>query len=97
MIGQRVVVGAEGDGECLPMIARRLRDAGHEVVLAGGHQTPAQLARTAVAEDAARVVVDADDDTVARVAAACAALDASDIVVDRGCDAVDATSPRVKG
>ena len=38
----------------------RLRDAGHEIVFVGGRQSPEQLARTAVAEDAVRIVVDAD-------------------------------------
>lgn len=33
------------------MIARALRDAGHEVIYSGLHQTPAQIAETAVQED----------------------------------------------
>lgn len=33
------------------MIARALRDAGHEVIYSGLHQTPAQIAETAMQED----------------------------------------------
>lgn len=33
------------------MIARALRDAGHEVIYSGLHQTPSQIAETAVQED----------------------------------------------
>ena len=37
------------------MIARALRDAGFEVIYSGLHQTPAQIAETAVQEDVAAV------------------------------------------
>lgn len=79
---ERIVVGAIGDDAAMRTVAREMRDAGHEVVFVGGHQTPEQLVRTAVAEDAARIIID-DPTTEAmdRVAAACAAHDADDIVV----------------
>jgi methylmalonyl-CoA mutase C-terminal domain/subunit len=94
---ERIIVGAVGDGDDLQVVARRLRDAGHEVVLAGAHQTPDQLARTAVAEDASRLVVPGDAVDRRQVVTACDALGADDVMVDGGCDAFDATSPRVKG
>ena len=37
------------------MIARALRDAGHEVIYSGLHQTPEQIAATAIDEDVAAV------------------------------------------
>jgi methylmalonyl-CoA mutase C-terminal domain/subunit len=54
----RVVVakpGLDGHDRGAKIIARGLRDAGHEVIYTGLHQTPAQIAATAVAEDAAAV------------------------------------------
>jgi methylmalonyl-CoA mutase C-terminal domain/subunit len=91
MAAERIVVGASGDDAAARLVARRLRDAGHEVVFAGGHQTAEHLVRAAVAEDATRLVVDADDAGVDRVRELCSSLDAEDIVVVRRCDAVDAT------
>lgn len=95
----RIVVGAVGDDGRLRDVARELRDAGHEVVFVGGRQTPAQLARTAVAEDASHLVVDADADAdeLDALARECAALGASDIVVGPWCDAIDAAAPRLSG
>ena len=60
MARDRIVVGSFGDDGDVRHVARRLRDAGHEVVLVGGGQSPEQLLRTAVAEDASRIVVDGD-------------------------------------
>ena len=54
----RVVIakpGLDGHDRGAKIIARGLRDAGHEVIYTGLHQTPAQIAATAVAEDAAAV------------------------------------------
>jgi methylmalonyl-CoA mutase C-terminal domain/subunit len=54
----RVVIakpGLDGHDRGAKVIARGLRDAGHEVIYTGLHQTPAQIAATAVAEDAAAV------------------------------------------
>lgn len=54
----RVVIakpGLDGHDRGAKVIARGLRDAGHEVIYTGLHQTPAQIAATAIAEDAAAV------------------------------------------
>lgn len=51
----RVVVakpGLDGHDRGAKIIARALRDAGMEVIYTGLHQTPAQVAETAVQEDA---------------------------------------------
>jgi methylmalonyl-CoA mutase C-terminal domain/subunit len=43
--------GLDGHDRGAKVIARTLRDAGHEVVYSGLHQTPSQIAETAVQED----------------------------------------------
>lgn len=43
--------GLDGHDRGAKIIARTLRDAGHEVIYSGLHQTPAQIAETAVQED----------------------------------------------
>jgi methylmalonyl-CoA mutase C-terminal domain/subunit len=43
--------GLDGHDRGAKVIARSLRDAGHEVIYSGLHQTPAQIAETAVQED----------------------------------------------
>ncbi|MGA7269683.1 MAG: cobalamin B12-binding domain-containing protein [Acidimicrobiia bacterium] len=43
--------GLDGHDRGAKVIARALRDAGHEVIYSGLHQTPAQIAATAVQED----------------------------------------------
>ncbi|HEY5890399.1 MAG TPA: cobalamin B12-binding domain-containing protein [Acidimicrobiia bacterium] len=43
--------GLDGHDRGAKVIARVLRDAGYEVVYSGLHQTPAQIAETAVQED----------------------------------------------
>jgi methylmalonyl-CoA mutase, C-terminal domain len=51
----RIVVGKPGlDGHDrgAKIVARALRDAGHEVVYTGLHQTPEQIVETAIQEDA---------------------------------------------
>jgi methylmalonyl-CoA mutase C-terminal domain/subunit len=78
---QRVVLAATGDDEELRQAARRLRDAGQEVVYVGGHQSPEQIVRTLVAEDATVAVVDADAESLAQIAELCERLDAGDVVV----------------
>jgi methylmalonyl-CoA mutase cobalamin-binding subunit len=75
MVSERIVVGACGGDEIARATARRLRDAGHEVIFVGGGQTPEALVRTAVAEDASSIVVDADQPTVERIVALCAEWD----------------------
>jgi methylmalonyl-CoA mutase C-terminal domain/subunit len=83
MAFERTVVGATGhDGRSAQQTARRLRDQGHEVVFVGPGQTPEQLVRAAVAEDAQRIVADADADTLSRVAQLCAQTGAEDIRVE---------------
>jgi methylmalonyl-CoA mutase C-terminal domain/subunit len=51
----RVVVakpGLDGHDRGAKVIARALRDAGHEVIYTGLHQTPEQIVETAIQEDA---------------------------------------------
>jgi methylmalonyl-CoA mutase C-terminal domain/subunit len=43
--------GLDGHDRGAKVIARTLRDAGHEVIYSGLHQTPSQIAETAVQED----------------------------------------------
>ena len=43
--------GLDGHDRGAKVIARALRDAGNEVIYSGLHQTPAQIAETAVQED----------------------------------------------
>jgi len=81
MVRQRVVLGATGDATAAALAARRLRDAGQEVIYVGGDQSPEQLARTAVAEDATAILVDGDAGSVARVVALCEELGGDAIVV----------------
>ena len=52
---QRVVIakpGLDGHDRGAKIIARALRDAGMEVIYTGLHQTPEQIAETAIQEDA---------------------------------------------
>src|SRR6266480_5038445 len=51
----RIVVakpGLDGHDRCANIVARALRDAGYEVIYTGLHQTPEQIAETAIQEDA---------------------------------------------
>lgn len=91
MVSQRIVVGAADDDTAARTTARELRDAGFEVVFVGGSQTAEQLVRTALAEDASRIVVDADQATVERIRDRCSELDADDVSVVQRCDAFNAT------
>jgi methylmalonyl-CoA mutase C-terminal domain/subunit len=81
VVRQRVVLGSIGNGEHAQKAAKRLRDEGHEVVYVGGGQTPEQLVRTLIAEDAATIVVDGDDEAVARIVELCAELGAGQVDV----------------
>lgn len=81
MAGQRVVVGAIGDAARAVQAARRLRDDGQEVIYVGGDQTPEQLVRTTIAEDAESIVVDGDADSLARIVDLCSELGADGIAV----------------
>jgi methylmalonyl-CoA mutase C-terminal domain/subunit len=52
----RVVIakpGLDGHDRGAKVVARALRDAGHEVIYTGLHQSPAQIVATAIQEDAA--------------------------------------------
>lgn len=81
MVRQRVVLGSIGDGGRAQQAAQRLRDEGQEVVFVGGEQTPEQLVRTLIAEDATTIIVDGDADSLARIADLCSELGAGDIAV----------------
>ncbi len=48
----RVIIAEPGHDRGAEVIARALRDAGMEVVYTGQHQTPEQIVRAAVQEDA---------------------------------------------
>src|SRR3954467_12171127 len=51
----RIVVakpGLDGHDRGAKIVARALRDAGHEVIYPGLHQTPEQIVETAIQEDA---------------------------------------------
>src|SRR4249920_968880 len=51
----RIVVakpGLDGHDRGAKIVARALRDAGHEVIYTGLHQTPEQIVETAIQEDA---------------------------------------------
>ena len=87
----RVVVGKPGlDGHDrgAKIVARALRDAGHEVVYTGLHQTPEQIVETAIQEDAdligLSVLSGAHMTLFRRLIALLAERDASDIVVFGG-------------
>ena len=82
MAADRIVVGAIGDDAAARTSARGLRDAGYEIVFVGGDQSPRQLAATAVAEDAVRVVIDGDSSARQQVQQALADVGADDIVVE---------------
>ena len=54
----RIVVakpGLDGHDRGAKIVARALRDAGHEVIYTGLHQTPEQIVETAIQEDAEAV------------------------------------------
>lgn len=81
MVRQRVILGAIGDDVQARRSARQLRDEGQEVVYVGGGQTPEQLVRTAIAEDATAIVVDGDAAALARIADLCVELGADEVAV----------------
>jgi methylmalonyl-CoA mutase C-terminal domain/subunit len=69
-------------------VARALRDAGHEVIYTGLHQTPEQIVETAIQEDAdligLSVLSGAHMTLFKKLVALLAERDASDIVVFGG-------------
>lgn len=87
----RIVVGKPGlDGHDrgAKIVARALRDAGHEVIYTGLHQTPEQIVETALQEDAdligLSVLSGAHMTLFRRLIELLAERDASDIVVFGG-------------
>ena len=87
----RIVVakpGLDGHDRGAKVVARALRDAGHEVIYTGLHQTPEQIVETAIQEDADMVglsVLSGAHMTLFRkLVDLLAERDASDIVVFGG-------------
>src|SRR6476659_9214715 len=87
----RIVVGKPGlDGHDrgAKIVARALRDAGHEVIYTGLHQTPEQIVATAIQEDAdligLSVLSGAHMTLFRKLVDLLAERDASDIVVFGG-------------
>ena len=87
----RIIVakpGLDGHDRGAKVVARALRDAGMEVIYTGLHQTPEQIVRTALAEDAdaigLSVLSGAHMTLFARVVELLRAADAEDIVVFGG-------------
>ncbi len=80
--------GLDGHDRGAKVIARTLRDAGFEVIYSGLHQTPAQIAETAVQEDVDAVGLSslsgAHRTLFPQVVAELASRDASDIIVFGG-------------
>jgi isobutyryl-CoA mutase small subunit len=87
----RIIVakpGLDGHDRGAKVVARALRDAGMEVIYTGLHQTPEQIVRTALAEDAdaigLSVLSGAHMTLFAKVVELLRAADAEDIVVFGG-------------
>jgi methylmalonyl-CoA mutase, C-terminal domain len=80
--------GLDGHDRGAKVIARALRDAGHEVIYSGLHQTPSQIAETAVQEDVDAVGLSslsgAHRTLFPQVVTELANRDASDIIVFGG-------------
>ncbi len=80
--------GLDGHDRGAKVIARALRDSGHEVIYSGLHQTPAQIAETAVQEDVDAVGLSslsgAHKTLFPQVVVELANRDSSDIVVFGG-------------
>jgi methylmalonyl-CoA mutase C-terminal domain/subunit len=87
----RIVIakpGLDGHDRGVKIVARALRDAGHEVVYTGLHQTPEQIVETAIQEDAdligLSVLSGAHMTLFRRLLELLAERDAADIVVFGG-------------
>ncbi|HET6166110.1 MAG TPA: cobalamin B12-binding domain-containing protein [Marmoricola sp.] len=87
----RIVVakpGLDGHDRGAKVVARALRDAGHEVIYTGLHQTPEQIVETAIQEDAdligLSVLSGAHMSLFKRVAELLEERDATDITVFGG-------------
>ncbi|WP_055482879.1 cobalamin B12-binding domain-containing protein [Sphaerimonospora mesophila] len=99
----RVVVakpGLDGHDRGVKIVARALRDAGMEVVYTGLHQTPEQIVRTAIQEDAAAIGLSilsgAHMTLFARVLEILREQDAGDIVVFGGGIIPEADIPELR-
>ena len=87
----RIVVakpGLDGHDRGAKVVARALRDAGHEVIYTGLHQTPEQIVETAIQEDAdligVSVLSGAHMSLFERIVALLKERDAEDITVFGG-------------
>ena len=87
----RIVIakpGLDGHDRGAKIVARALRDAGYEVIYTGLHQTPEQIAETAIQEDADAVGLSilsgAHMTLVPRVVELLAEQGANDVVVTVG-------------
>ena len=80
--------GLDGHDRGAKIVARARRDAGHEVIYTGLHQTPEQIVETAIQEDAdligLSVLSGAHMTLFRRLAELLAERDASDIVLFGG-------------
>lgn len=80
--------GLDGHDRGAKVVARALRDAGHEVIYTGLHQTPGQIAQTAIDEDVDAVGLSslsgAHRSLFPAVVAELARLDAADVAVFGG-------------
>ncbi|WP_326820019.1 cobalamin B12-binding domain-containing protein [Streptosporangium sp. NBC_01639] len=99
----RVVIakpGLDGHDRGVKIVARALRDAGMEVVYTGLHQTPEQIVRTAIQEDAAAIGLSilsgAHMTLFAKVIELLKENDAADIVVFGGGIIPDADLPELR-
>jgi methylmalonyl-CoA mutase C-terminal domain/subunit len=99
----RVVVakpGLDGHDRGAKIVARALRDAGMEVVYTGLHQTPEQIVRTAIQEDAdaigLSILSGAHMTLFARVLEVLREQEAADIVVFGGGIIPDADIPELE-
>jgi methylmalonyl-CoA mutase C-terminal domain/subunit len=99
----RIVVakpGLDGHDRGAKVIARALRDAGHEVIYTGLHQTPEQIVETAIQEDAdvigLSVLSGAHMTLFKKLLALLAERDAGDIVVIGGGIIPDGDIPLLK-
>ncbi len=92
--------GLDGHDRGAKVIARTLRDAGFEVIYSGLHQTPAQIAETAVQEDVDAVGLSslsgAHRTLFPQVVQELASRDASDIIVFGGGVIPDADIPALE-
>lgn len=93
--------GLDGHDRGAKVIARALRDAGNEVIYSGLHQTPAQIAETAVQEDVDAVGLSslsgAHKTLFPQVVTELANRESSDIVVFGGGVIPDADIPHLTG